>query len=105
MKALRHKIRVFGFYTRVFILILQFVCNWVIPDHEAGKKHKVVFLLNLNQIKDSSGILRESFERIYHRLGICINCPLNEVRPGFSITWPTPNKLPTKCNVNWGVVV
>jgi len=36
MKALRHKIRLFGFYTRVFILILQFVCNWVIPDHEAG---------------------------------------------------------------------
>ena len=36
MKALRLKVRMFGLTTRLFILILQFVCNWVIPDHEAG---------------------------------------------------------------------
>jgi len=36
MRALKYKVRVFAFYTRVFILILQFVCNWVIPDHNAG---------------------------------------------------------------------
>lgn len=35
MRALRRKIRVFALHTRLFILILQFVCNWVIPDHEA----------------------------------------------------------------------
>ena len=37
MKALKQKVRVFALYTRLFILILQFVCNWVIPDHSAGK--------------------------------------------------------------------
>jgi len=36
MEKLRKKIRFFAFYTRLFILILQFVCNWVIPDHDAG---------------------------------------------------------------------
>jgi len=36
MEKLRKKIRVFALYTRLFILILQFVCNWVIPDHNAG---------------------------------------------------------------------
>jgi len=36
MDALRKKVRVFSLYTRLFILILQFVCNWVIPDHQAG---------------------------------------------------------------------
>ena len=40
------KVRMFGLTTRLFILILQFVCNWVIPDHDAGEKiiwisHKV----------------------------------------------------------------
>jgi len=35
MEKLRRKIRMFAFHTRLFILILQFVCNWVIPDHEA----------------------------------------------------------------------
>ena len=39
MKALRLKVRMFGLTTRLFILILQFVCNWVIPDHEAGKEN------------------------------------------------------------------
>ena len=34
MEKLRRKIRMFAFHTRLFILILQFVCNWVIPDHE-----------------------------------------------------------------------
>ena len=37
MKALKQKVRMFALYTRLFILILQFVCNWVIPDHSAGK--------------------------------------------------------------------
>ena len=36
MEKLRRKIRMFAFHTRLFILILQFVCNWVIPDHQAG---------------------------------------------------------------------
>ena len=36
MDELRKKVRVFALYTRLFILILQFVCNWVIPDHQAG---------------------------------------------------------------------
>ena len=36
MRALRQKVRLFSLYTRVFILTLQFVCNWVIPDHDAG---------------------------------------------------------------------
>jgi len=36
MDELRRKVRIFALYTRLFILILQFVCNWVIPDHEAG---------------------------------------------------------------------
>jgi phosphatidylinositol glycan class V len=35
MQALRRKIRMFALHTRLFILILQFVCNWVIPDHKA----------------------------------------------------------------------
>merc|ERR1712241_318148 len=35
MEKLRRKIRMFAFHTRLFILILQFVCNWVIPDHQA----------------------------------------------------------------------
>lgn len=35
MQALRKKIRLFALHTRLFILILQFVCNWVIPDHQA----------------------------------------------------------------------
>ena len=39
MKALRLKVRMFGLTTRLFILILQFVCNWVIPDHEAGREN------------------------------------------------------------------
>ena len=39
MKALRMKVRMFGLTTRLFILILQFVCNWVIPDHDAGEKN------------------------------------------------------------------
>ena len=34
MRALRRKIRLFALHTRLFILILQFVCNWVIPDHQ-----------------------------------------------------------------------
>ena len=38
MEALRMKVRMFGLTTRLFILILQFVCNWVIPDHDAGEK-------------------------------------------------------------------
>ena len=37
MKALRQKVRMFGLVTRLFILTLQFVCNWVIPDHQAGQ--------------------------------------------------------------------
>lgn len=36
MKQLRLKVLAFALYTRGFILILQFVCNWVIPDHNAG---------------------------------------------------------------------
>ena len=36
MKALKQKVRIFAVYTRLFIFILQFVCNWVIPDHDAG---------------------------------------------------------------------
>jgi phosphatidylinositol glycan class V len=36
MEKLRKKIRVFALYTRLFILILQFVCNCVIPDHNSG---------------------------------------------------------------------
>jgi len=35
MQALRRKVRLFSLHTRLFILILQFVCNWVIPDHQA----------------------------------------------------------------------
>jgi len=29
-------VRGFAITTRIFILILQFVCNWVIPDHDSG---------------------------------------------------------------------
>jgi len=36
MKKLRKKICVFAFYTRLFIFILQFVCNLLIPDNESG---------------------------------------------------------------------
>eukprot|EP00088_Acartia_fossae_P027859 TRINITY_DN2861_c0_g1_i4.p1 TRINITY_DN2861_c0_g1~~TRINITY_DN2861_c0_g1_i4.p1 ORF type:complete len:517 (+),score=46.70 TRINITY_DN2861_c0_g1_i4:40-1590(+) len=36
MQKLRKKIRVFALYTRLFIFILQFVCNLLIPDHESG---------------------------------------------------------------------
>jgi len=36
MEVLRRKVRMFALTTRLFILILQFVCNWVIPDHQAG---------------------------------------------------------------------
>jgi len=36
MKTLRNKVLSFALYTRAFILILQLVCNCVIPDHDAG---------------------------------------------------------------------
>lgn len=36
MYRLRRKIRIFALYTRILIFILQFVCNLLIPDHEAG---------------------------------------------------------------------
>jgi len=39
MKVLRNKIILFTIHTRLFILILQFVCNWVIPDHQADAFH------------------------------------------------------------------
>merc|ERR1711953_158862 len=36
MRTLKYKVFTFSLYTRAFILILQFLCNWLIPDHEAG---------------------------------------------------------------------
>jgi phosphatidylinositol glycan class V len=36
MYKLRKKICVFAVYTRLFVIILQFVCNLVIPDHDNG---------------------------------------------------------------------
>jgi len=36
MQKLRRKVRTFALYTRLFIFILQFVCNLLIPDHDAG---------------------------------------------------------------------
>jgi len=36
MNKLRRKIRIFAIHTRMFVIILQFVCNLVIPDHDAG---------------------------------------------------------------------
>jgi len=36
MLKLRRKIRIFALYTRLFIFILQFVCNLLIPDHDSG---------------------------------------------------------------------
>jgi len=36
MQKLRKKIRIFALYTRLFIFILQFVCNLLIPDHDSG---------------------------------------------------------------------
>ena len=36
MRTLKYKVFTFSLYTRAFIIILQFLCNWLIPDHEAG---------------------------------------------------------------------
>lgn len=36
MYKLRRKVRNFAFYTRLFIWLLQFICNLIIPDHDAG---------------------------------------------------------------------
>jgi len=36
MLQLKAKVRTFALHTRLFIFILQFVCNLLIPDHDAG---------------------------------------------------------------------